>query len=58
MGGALMTVSHPLYAVLLLLAVVLLLLAAFGVAHPRVSLGWLGLACWAAVVLLTQVGLG
>jgi deoxyinosine 3'endonuclease (endonuclease V) len=52
------TVTHPLYALLLLLAVVLLALAGVGVAHPRFGLGWLGLACWAAVVLLTQVRLG
>jgi len=32
---------------LLLIAVILLFLAAFGVNAPRVSLGWLGLALWA-----------
>ena len=32
---------------LLLMAIVLLALQAFGVNAPRVSLGWLGLACWA-----------
>ena len=38
-----------------LLALVLLVLAGFGVAVRRVSLGWLGLACWlfAAAVLPT-----
>jgi hypothetical protein len=33
--------------VLLVVAVILLFLAAFGVNAPRVSLGWLGLALWA-----------
>jgi lipopolysaccharide export LptBFGC system permease protein LptF len=55
-SGALQT--HPLYVFLLLLAVVLLGLAAFGVGHPRVSLGWLGLACWALYVLLVLGGWG
>jgi hypothetical protein len=32
---------------LLLIAIVLLFLQAFGVNAPRVSLGWLGLAVWA-----------
>jgi hypothetical protein len=55
-GGALQT--HPLYVILLLVAVVLLVLAAIGVGAPRVSLGWLGLACWALVALLTVGGWG
>ena len=38
--------------VLGIVAVVLLVLAAFGVSAGRVSLGWLGLAIWAALVLL------
>lgn len=38
--------------VLLVLAFVLLLLAAFGVSSPRVNLGWLGLACWVATHLV------
>jgi len=32
---------------LLLAAIILLALQAFGVNAPRVSLGWLGLALWA-----------
>ncbi len=31
---------------LAILGLVLLLLAAFNVSHPRVSLGWLGLFFW------------
>ncbi len=53
-----MEITHPVYAVLLLLAVILLALAAVGVAHPRVGLGWAGLACWATVALLTTVRVG
>jgi hypothetical protein len=37
-----MSISMLLYVV----AFVLLLIAAFGVAVPRISLGWLGLALW------------
>jgi hypothetical protein len=37
-----MTISLLLY----IIALILLLLAAFGVNPPRVSLGWLGLALW------------
>lgn len=37
-----------LHIVLLVLAFVLFLLAGVNVGHPRVSLGWLGLACLAA----------
>ncbi len=37
-----MSVSLLLY----LIALVLLVLAAFGVSPPRVSLGWLGLSVW------------
>lgn len=33
-------------------AFVLLVLHAFGVVAPRVSLGWLGLAVWSLVVLV------
>ncbi len=51
-------ITHPVYAVLLLLAVILLALAAVGVAHPRVGLGWAGLACWATVALLTTIKVG
>lgn len=35
-----------------LIVVVLLALAAFGVTAARVSLGWLGLAIWALIVLV------
>lgn len=38
--------------ILLVFAFVLLLCAAFGVALPRVQLGWLGLACWVLSILL------
>jgi hypothetical protein len=38
--------------VLLIVAVILLILAAFGVGAPRVHLGWLGLACFVAVSLI------
>ncbi len=41
-----MTIAHPLQAFLYLLALVLLLVAAFGVTLPRVSLAWLGMAVW------------
>lgn len=34
--------------ILIVLGFVLLLLAGLNVGHPRVSLGWLGLACWIA----------
>jgi hypothetical protein len=50
--------TDMLYVILLLLAVVLLASAASGVGHPRVSLGWLGLACWALYVLLVLGGWG
>jgi len=46
------------YVVLLLAAVILLGLAAFGVGGARVSVGWLGMACWALVALLTVPRLG
>jgi hypothetical protein len=38
---------------LLLVAIILLGLAAFGVNAPRVSLGWLGLAIWALSTAVT-----
>jgi len=38
---------------LLLVAIVLLALQAFGVNAPRVSLGWLGLACWGLSLLVS-----
>lgn len=37
---------------LLVVAVILLALEAFGVNAPRVSLGWLGLAFWALSLLV------
>jgi hypothetical protein len=37
---------------LLVAAFVLLLAAAFGVAVRRVSLGWLGLACWMLTLVI------
>lgn len=42
---------------LYVVALVLLLLAAFGVSAPRVSLGWLGLALWLFTsALLPHIG--
>lgn len=41
--------------ILLVFAFVLLALAAFNVGHPRVSLGWLGMAFWALSILLRGV---
>ena len=38
--------------VLLIAAVILLVLAAFGVAAPRVNLGWLGVALFVATALV------
>ena len=38
--------------IFLILAFILLLLEALGVKAPRVSLGWLGLACWVFVLLI------
>jgi len=35
---------------LLVVAFILLLLAAFGIGAPRLSLGWLGLALWLLAV--------
>jgi len=37
---------------LLILGLVCFVLAAFGVASPRVGLGWLGLAFWILAVIL------
>ena len=39
--------------VLLLIAIILLALQAFGVSAGRVSLGWLGLAVWALSTAVT-----
>lgn len=39
-----MIAAHPFQSLLYMIAFVLLLVAAFGVSLPRVSLGWLGLA--------------
>lgn len=33
----------------------LLVLAGIGVSHPRLGLGWLGLAAWAAAELILMV---
>lgn len=43
---------HLLLVVLLVLTVVLCGLAAFGVGHPRLHLGWLGVACAALALLI------
>lgn len=37
---------------LMVLALVLLLLAALNIGHPRVNLGWLGLFFWALSLVL------
>lgn len=37
---------------LMIIAIILLVLAGFGVSAGRVSLGWIGLASWALAVLL------
>lgn len=50
-GGNLWAMSL-LVLLLLIAAFVLLLAAAFGVAVRRVSLGWLGLACWMLTVVI------
>lgn len=42
--------------ILLLAALVCFLLAAFGVPTSRVSIGWIGLACWVLVPLLAAIG--
>jgi hypothetical protein len=41
-----------LHLILTLLGIILLFLAAFGVNHPRVNLGWLGLAVLALTLVL------
>lgn len=42
--------------ILMAFALVLLILAAFNVGqHPRVTLGWLGMAFWAAAYLISAV---
>jgi hypothetical protein len=38
--------------ILLIIALILLILAAFGVSHPRVSLGWLGMAFFVASLMV------
>jgi hypothetical protein len=45
-------------AIMFLAALVLFLIAAFGVALDRVSAGWLGAACIALVLLVRAIGLG
>jgi len=41
--------------IFLIVALILLILCAFGVNHPRVNLGWLGLAFWVAALLVPVV---
>jgi len=41
--------------ILMVFAFVLLVLAAFNVGHPRVSLGWLGMALWALSILIGSI---
>ncbi len=38
--------------ILMVLAFVLLLVAAAGVTHPRIALGWAGMASWALAIIL------
>ena len=38
--------------ILMVFAFVLLCIAAAGVSHPRVSIGWAGMAFWALSILL------
>jgi len=42
----------------LIVAVILFILACVGVEHPRVSMGWLGLAFFALAFLWPQLKLG
>jgi hypothetical protein len=43
--------------ILMVFAFVLLVLAGFNVpAPPRLSLGWLGMACWALAVIVGGLG--
>jgi hypothetical protein len=53
-----MTVTHPLYLFLLLLALVLFLLAAFNVSSARINLLGAGLAAWVLVQVLTSLSIG
>lgn len=53
-----MTVTHPLYLFLYLLALVLFVLAAVNVASARVNLLAAGLAAWVLVSALTSMSLG
>lgn len=43
--------------ILMVFAFVLLLVQAFNPPVPRVSLGWIGLACWALAVILGGAGI-
>lgn len=40
--------------ILVIVACVLLLLAAVNINAPRVSLGWMGLFCWALSTIVTR----
>jgi hypothetical protein len=42
----------PWFLVVAVLAILLLVLRAVGVNHPRVDLGWIGLALWAFAALI------
>lgn len=53
-----MTVTHPLYLFLFLLALVLFVCAAFGVASARINLLAAGLAAWVLVLVFTSLGIG
>jgi len=50
--------AHPLWVILLLAAVILFGLAAFGIGGARVNLVALGLGCWALETLLALGGWG
>lgn len=48
---------HIVQVIFYVAALLLLLAAAFSFAHPRVSFGWLGLACWLiAAVFVPMLG--
>ena len=42
--------------ILFVLGLVLVVLEAFGIHHPRVKFGWLGVGCWMLGILLERVG--
>lgn len=53
-----MTITHPLYLILYLIAAILFALAALNVASARINLVAAGLLAWVLVSLLTSVSVG